>query len=88
MGAMPPIQLFARACAGYEVVTKPAIALSAFAYVRSKCQINPSANDFVGLWNLMQMCRLAARVHYKQAAVFQPEVHWSAADGFDLEFAT
>ncbi|MBE8988699.1 hypothetical protein [Nostoc sp. LEGE 12450] len=50
---MPPVQLFVRACAGYEVVTK-AIALSAFAYVRSKCQINPSANHFVGLGNLVE----------------------------------
>ena len=56
--------------------------------VRSKREINTCANDFVGLGNLMQMCGLRTGVHYKQAAVFQPEVRWSAADRFYLEFTT
>ncbi len=34
------------------------------------------------------MCRLAAWVHYEQAAVFQPEIRWFAISRFDLEFAT
>ena len=85
---MPPIKLFVGIDAGYEVVTKAATALSTAFGMRSEGKINTGANHLVGFRNLMQMCRLTAGVHYKQAAVFEPEVRWSAADGFDLEFAT
>ncbi len=79
---------FLRACAGYEILTKPARELFAPPGMRSKREINTCANHFVGLWNLMQMSRLTTRVHHKQTSVFQPEVRWSAISRFDLEFAT
>ena len=53
---VPPIQLFVRAFAGYEVVIKPATALSPPSGVWSECKINTGANNFVSLRNLMQMC--------------------------------
>ncbi|AUB35237.1 hypothetical protein COO91_01111 [Nostoc flagelliforme CCNUN1] len=62
--------------------------LSSPACVRSKCEINSRANDFVGFGNLVQMCGLTTRVLHLQTAVFQPEVSGFAIFRFDLEFAT
>ncbi len=56
--------------------------------MRSECKIDTCANDFVGFRNLVQMSGLTARVHDKQAPVFQPEVSGFAISRFDLEFAT
>ncbi|MHC5722264.1 MAG: hypothetical protein ACYTX0_62195, partial [Nostoc sp.] len=84
---MPPVQLFVRACAGYEILTKPARGLFVPPGVWSEGQINSCANNFVGFGDLVQMSRLAARVHHKQAPVFEPEIRWFAISRFDLEFA-